>query len=181
MLTLVILLILAWQYYIGYSRGMMLQAVYLLGSLVSLFVASLYYQPFGDFIYLWVPYASPTEGASTYFFDSQYLFDLDKVFYAGLAFFTIYILAYTLVRFLGLFLHFFKLEKLDKDARIKHGAGALSVIVTWIGLAMFLTILATIPVPIVQDNLNKSFLAKFLIDSPILAQFLENLWLTKIL
>lgn len=181
MLTILILLILAWQYYIGYSRGLFLQIAYTVGSILSLLLASFFYKPLGDWFYLWVPYASPTEGMSNYFFDDQYLFSLDKVFYAGLAFVLLYLAFYSLIRFLGVFLHLFPRYRLDKLPYTKYIAGGLSILVTWIGVEMVLTILATIPATLVQDYLNKSFLAKAMINTPLIRQLLENLWLTQII
>ncbi|MDQ0222970.1 CvpA family protein [Streptococcus moroccensis] len=180
MISLGILLILAWQFYIGYRRGLGLQGTYFLGSLISLFVASLYYRPLGQWLYLWVPYASAAEGASTYFFDQSQLFELDQVFYAGLAFFTIYLLVYAVIRFLGLFLHIFDLESLDvPHTRIV--AGIMSVFVSWLGIEMVLTILATVPIGLVQDKLHESLMVRIMVDTPLVSHFLKNLWVTKIL
>lgn len=181
MLTILILLILAWQYYIGYSRGLFLQLSYLIGSIVSLFLASLFYKPLGNWFYLWVPYGSPTDGASTYFFDNKYLFSLDKVFYAGLAFFILYLFFYTLVRFLGVFLHLLDLERFNGQIKTRYIAGVLSVLVTWMGIEMMLTVLATIPADVIQDTLSRSLMAKLMINTPVMGQFLQNLWLTQII
>lgn len=180
MLSLVILLILAWQFYIGYRRGLALQGFYFLGSLLSLFVASLYYQGLGQWLYLWVPYASATEGASTYFYKSSQLFDLDRVFYAGLAFFLIYLLTYCLVRFLGLFLHLADLFSLDVPVS-QLGAGLMSVVVTWIGIEMVVTILTTVPIGFVQERLHSSLLVRMMFDTPVISQFLKSLWVTKMI
>lgn len=177
MLTFFIILVLAWQYYIGYSRGLLLQAAYTVGSLLSLFLASLFYKPLSDFLYLWIPYASPAEGDKSYFFDEQHLFNLDKVFYAGIAFFILYLLFYSLIRFLGIFLHLFDFDRLDKQVRTRYLAGALSVLITWLGMAMLLTIAATIPATPVQDYLHKSLMAKLMINTPIFSSLLQNLWL----
>ena len=43
-ISLLILLILAWSFYIGYSRGIVLQAYYLLSAIVAFFIASQSYQ-----------------------------------------------------------------------------------------------------------------------------------------
>ncbi len=180
MISLVILLILTWQFYIGYRRGLGLQGTYLLGSLISLFVASLFYRSLGQWLYLWLPYASPTEGASTYFFDQSQLFGLDQVFYAGVAFFIVYMLAYTVIRFLGLFLHLVDVESLDVNYT-KIIAGVMSVIITWIGIEMVLTILATVPIEFVQDKLHESLMVRLMVNTPLVSHFLKNLWVTKIL
>ena len=55
MLSVFILLILAWHFYIGYSRGIILQAYYFVASIVSLVVASRFYQALSEEITLWIP------------------------------------------------------------------------------------------------------------------------------
>ncbi|MGT2756001.1 CvpA family protein [Streptococcus ovuberis] len=180
MVTFALLLILAWQFYIGFRRGLALQGFYFLGSLISLFVASLYYRRLADWLYLWVPYASPAEGAKTVFFDQNNIFDLDQVFYAGSAFLAVYLLTYGLVRLLGIFFHLTDLDTLDIGySRI--GAGVLSVLVTWIGLEMVVMILTTIPIAMVQERITGSWLVKLMLHTPIVSQFLKNLWVTKVI
>ncbi len=105
MISIILLLILAWSFYIGYSRGLVLQIFYCFSSILALLVAAGSYKKLASVFYLWVPFANATQGASNYYFDSQYLFDLDKIFYSGLAFLTIYILVYALMRLLGIFMH----------------------------------------------------------------------------
>lgn len=51
MLSVFILLILAWHFYIGYSRGIILQAYYFVASIVSLVVASRFYQALSEEIH----------------------------------------------------------------------------------------------------------------------------------
>ena len=84
MFAIIILLILAWSFYIGYSRGIVLQGYYAAMTIVSMLVAGALYQGLAKSISLWVPYASAVKGSSTYFFANSQLFHLDKVFYAGL-------------------------------------------------------------------------------------------------
>ena len=70
MFSIIILLILAWSFYIGYSRGIVLQGYYAAATMVSMLVAGAFYKSLAKFISLWVPYASATQGSSTYFFPS---------------------------------------------------------------------------------------------------------------
>ena len=74
MFSIIILLILAWSFYIGYSRGIVLQGYYAAATMVSMLVAGAFYKSLAKFISLWVPYASATQGSSTYFFPSSQLF-----------------------------------------------------------------------------------------------------------
>ena len=175
MISILILLILAWSFYIGYSRGLVLQSFYCFSCLLSLLIAAGSYKRLAAVFYLWVPFANATEGSSTYYFDSKYLFDLDQIFYAGLAFLTIYLLVYAIMRFLGIFMHLIRYIGSDTP-KMNLISGALSVLVTIVSLQLGLTILATIPVPLIQDTLHQSFLANAIINTPLTSSWLHQLW-----
>lgn len=86
MLTFLILLILAWSFYIGYARGIILQSYYFLVTLVALLIAGGSYKGLAKILSLWVPFSSPTQQSVNYFYANRYLFQLDDIFYAGLAY-----------------------------------------------------------------------------------------------
>lgn len=180
MITILLLLIVLWSFYIGYSRGIVLQGYYTVASIVAFIIAAGQYQKLINLLYLWVPFASATQGASTYYFDSRYLFSLDQVFYAGLAFLIIYVSVYSFLRFLGLFLHLVRF--VDPDTSVTNlVSGALSVVVTIVSLQIVLTIGATIPLAEVQEPLHNSWLANMIIQyTPVTSQFLQQLWLAAI-
>ena len=66
MLSVLILLILAWHFYIGYSRGIILQAYYLVASIVSLVVASRFTKRCGS-LTLWIPFKSESRARVEFF------------------------------------------------------------------------------------------------------------------
>ncbi|MCC9728575.1 CvpA family protein, partial [Streptococcus agalactiae] len=66
MLSLLLLIIVIWHFYIGYSRGIFLQVFYVLMSMVSLMIASQFYQELASQITLWVPYSNPVQGVEVY-------------------------------------------------------------------------------------------------------------------
>lgn len=181
MISILLLLILAWSFYIGYRRGIILQAYYLVATIVSAYFASKYYLALGQKFNLLIPYANPQEGQGTFFFPSNQLFHLDKVFYAGVGFLLAFTIFYCIVRLLGLFLNLVPSKILDgKYYRI--GAGVLSIAVTLFVLQMMLTILATVPLQIVQNSLENSFVARHIIQSiPFTTNFIKQLWVAKII
>ena len=90
MISLLLLLVLAWGFYIGYRRGLLLQVYYLISAMASAFVAGQFYKGLGEQFHLLVPYANPQEGQGTFFFPSDQLFQLDKVFYAGIGYLLVF-------------------------------------------------------------------------------------------
>ena len=181
MISILLLLVLAWGFYIGYRRGLVLQVYYFLVAVISAFVASQFYKSLGDQLHLLVPYANPQEGQGTFFFPSDQLFQLDKVFYAGIGYLLAFAVFYCIGRLIGLFFNLVPTKKLGgKYFRI--GAGVLSVGVTLFVLQMALTILATVPLAVIQNSLENSFVAKHIIQSvPITSHVIKQLWVTKII
>ena len=181
MISILLLLVLAWGFYIGYRRGLVLQVYYFLVAVVSAFVAGQFYKSLGEHFHLLVPYANPQEGHGTFFFPSDQLFHLDKVFYAGLAYLLVFGICYTIGRFIGLFLHLIPTKKLDvKWLRI--GSGVLSLLVTLFVLQMALTILATIPMAAIQNPLEKSIVAKHIIQSiPVTTSWLKQILVSNLI
>ncbi|HEK9660952.1 TPA: CvpA family protein, partial [Streptococcus equi subsp. equi] len=55
MLSVLILLLLSWSFYIGYNRGLILQTFYCFGALVSLLFAHHGYKALAGKLALWVP------------------------------------------------------------------------------------------------------------------------------
>ena len=114
MIGLLVLAIMAWNFYIGYRRGLFMQAYYVVSVIIAMCVAAYFYRSLGEAINLWVPYTNPTKDASIAFFKDQNIFSLDRVYYAGVAYFAIYCIAYYGLRFLGIFFHFVRIERLDQ-------------------------------------------------------------------
>ena len=138
MISLVILLILAWSFYIGYSRGIILQAYYTVAAVGSAIIAGQLNQSLGEKINLLVPYASAQEGTFTYILSRCQLFQLDKVFYAGLAYLAVYTIVYSIARFIGIFIHLVPNKKAN-ERWYNVASGALAVCVTLFGIQMLLT------------------------------------------
>ena len=181
MISVLLLLVLAWSFYIGYRRGLVLQIYYFVATVISALLAGNFYQSLGKQFDLLIPYASPQEGQGTFFFPSNQLFQLDKVFYAGIGYLLAFAAFYCIGRLIGLFFNLVPTKKFGgKYFRI--GAGVLSVGVTLFVLQMILTILATVPLQIVQNSLEHSFVAKHMIQSiPVTTDLIKQLWVTKLI
>lgn len=180
MISLVLLLVFSWQFYIGYSRGLVLQLYYSAASIVAFVGASFYYKRLADALTLWVPYSSPTEDAQMSFFQSVNIFELDRVFYAGVAFIIIYCLLYLLLRLLGVVMHFFNLQVFD-DRKYSLLSGVLAVLLLMGFMSMVLTVVATLPLTFIQTFLGNNWLLRLLIHLPGLSHLLQALWVTAIL
>ena len=181
MLTILLLVILAWSFYIGFSRGIILQSFYTVGAILATIFASSVYRPWSKLISLWVPFINATQGSKTYFFSQAQLFRLSEVFYAGLSFLIAYTIFYCGWRVLGIFLHMIP-EEWESRKWTKYLSGFLAVLVTAYSMQILLVTLSTIPMDLVQNQLNRSSLAHFLIQQmPFTSNFLKGLFVTKII
>ncbi len=176
MLSVLLLVLCAWQCYIGYNRGLLLQTYYSLASVLSLLIAYLNYRPLAQAISLWVPYSNPTQDSVQAFFTQVNLLKLDGVFYNGVAFFVIYLAVYVLCRFLGILVHFAKYDTWA-FAWSRWLAAGLSLLVTLVSLSQFFTILTTITQASVQHLLTGSPVVIFLVKGlwP-LTQLIQTWW-----
>ncbi|GAB2022279.1 CvpA family protein [Pseudolactococcus yaeyamensis] len=179
-ITILILATLVWTYLVGQSRGLALQGFYTLGTLAAIFVALTNYEQLGKKITLWVPFASATSDSKLTFYTAKLLFEVDHVFYATLAFMAIFLLVYGIVRVIGIFLG--ALENkiiLGKTGNIL--AGALAVCCAYFILSLGLMILSTIPIPLVQNQLMGSGLARFmLVNTPFFSGWLQETFITQV-
>lgn len=179
MISGLLLLFLAWQFYVGYARGLFWEGVSFLGSLFSFYLAHLVYRSLAKELYLWVPYANPQPHSHQAFYQAIDRFLLEDVFYLGLAFLTAYFVFAMLIRFISIALHLLppRVMLFFEKRSYYLFAGALAVFRTILLLAMVLSLLATIPFSSVQDALQESSLAKLWIDHlPFLSNYIKSLW-----
>ncbi|MEY8458452.1 CvpA family protein [Lactococcus ileimucosae] len=180
LINLLILVLLVWAFLVGYSRGLVLQAIYSLGLIVSAIIAFLNYKTLAAHLTMWIPFSSATEDSRLLFFDNSILFQVDEAFYAGLAFIIIFVLSYVVIRLIGLFVHITRLQPLGKNGKII--AGVLAVGATYFGIQMALTLLALVPMMNVQNQLNASVLARLMVSyTPISSGMLKNIFIENII
>ncbi|MBM7642712.1 CvpA family protein [Streptococcus loxodontisalivarius] len=176
MISLLIILVLAWTFYLGYSRGIILQTYYSLASLISLALATANYKGLSKVLFMWIPYSNAAEGTTVNYYQNVNIFELDKVYYYGVAFFALYLLSYLVFRFLGILIHFFNLERFDSF--VTHSiAGIMALLVASFSILMILMIFAAVPYVSLQNYLADDLLANaFIRHYPILSSYLNGLW-----
>ena len=86
MIGFLVLVLLLAAFYGGARRGTSLQLVSVLGYLFSFLVAVANYQALAKKIELYVPYMSVTADSKLVFYNLDLALDLDKAYYAAVAF-----------------------------------------------------------------------------------------------
>ena len=76
MISILLLLILAWSFYIGYRRGIVLQAFYLVATIVSAYLASKSYQSLGQEVQLVNPLCQSPGRTGNFLFPLQSTFPI---------------------------------------------------------------------------------------------------------
>lgn len=174
-LTVLLLLALIWQFYLGYSRGLVKQTYLVLAVGLAFEVAKVNYLNLAKTLTLWVPYTQAVEEKTLTYFPEVSIFEMDKVFYAGVAFLSFFIGTYLALRLLALFLHLFPLDKLDKPI-LNSISGGLSVLVSLVFWSATAYLLATLPFDGVQHFLTNQPFIRVLIELPILSDLFHQLW-----
>lgn len=180
MVSVLMLFVLAWQFYLGYSRGFVRQVYELLALLVAFVIAGLSYRSLADTFTLWVPYAQATGDMTLFHFSDVNVFEMDSVFYAGLAFVSLVVGAYAGLKLLGFVVGVLPVKSLD-NYTYRWLAGGLSVLVTLMLWSLLVTLLATIPWASLQQFLADHLLIKLLLHFPVLSQLCRYLWVVAIL
>lgn len=179
MITLILLVILIFGVFMGFKRGLILQAVHLIGFIVSFIIARLYYQKLSAHLSLWIPYPELTgDGAWAVFLNSM---PLETAFYNGIAFVTIFIGAKIVLQIIATMLDFVSRLPILNIAN-KLGGGILGFLEVYFITFILLFIAALIPMESVQNKIMTSKLAMFIIEkTPFLSDLFTSMWFTDIL
>lgn len=181
MLTLVILFALLLSFYVGYRRGAAYQIVFSIGYLVSFIVARMFYQRLGSQLDLFVPYPSVTSESKMVYYSVEQAFNLDKAFYAGVAFVMILVVGWLATHIIAIFFKdlLFKVIIPQYDGIF---AGILQLIICYVVIFLLLKLVSFVPMAVVQNQLSNSWPARFVIEhSLFLSSQFNNLWVTKII
>lgn len=180
MIGLLILLFLLFAFYNGGRRAAALQLFYTIGCFLSFLLALGQYKIWGKKIELYVPYLSVNPDTKMVYFSQQASFDLDKAYYAAIAFVGWLFIGWLLTKFAMVFVKNLNYRRLFKNDWIL--AGSLNTIMMWIVIVMLLKILTMIPLQAVQHLFERSITADLMVTkSPIISSLLDKLWFTNII
>ena len=181
MLTLVILFALLLSFYVGYRRGTAYQIVFSIGYLISFVVARMFYQQLGSHLALFVPYPSVTNESKMVYYSVEQAFNLDKAFYAGVAFVMILVIGWLVTHLFAIFFKdlLFKVLIPQYDGIV---AGVLQLIVCYVSIFLILKLASFVPMALIQNHIEGSWYARFMIEhSLFLSSYFNNLWVTNII
>lgn len=177
MIGLIVLLILLAAFYAGSRRGVALQLVYSGGFFLSFLVAQKLFLPWGEKISLLLPYLSVSPDTKMVFFNQEQSFDLDKAYYAAVAFMAFLFLGYLLTKLVGLFASGLRYTRLipEVDWLV---AGLLNLLIAYVWIFLIFKLLTLIPIDGIQDLFKAGSFPRWMVEkSPILANYFNQLWI----
>ncbi|TGD23798.1 CvpA family protein [Companilactobacillus suantsaicola] len=177
MLSLLLILLLIYGFYIGARRGLVMEAFYAIGYGLFFCLAWASFKTLGPKFEMIVPYPSANLGSEFAFFSTKVGMKLDDAFYRAFAFIFICFIGWIIMRFVGLYFKRLTYFPMYNDVNILSG-GIIGFVVTYVTIFMLLLLLAMIPVTGIQHALNHSFVASTMIkNTPLLTEALSHLWI----
>ncbi|GAF23783.1 MULTISPECIES: CvpA family protein [Shouchella] len=174
MLSLIILVLLLFGFFIGRRRGFILQLIHLVSFFVAIFIAWRYYEPLANTIRLYIPYPDFSgDGAIGMIIQS---FDAESVYYSAIAFAILFFVTKIILHIIGSMLDFVSHLPILKTVNSLLG-GILGFLEIYLLLFVLLFVATVIPVGSIQGALQSSVVADLMINhTPYLSDWLSELW-----
>ncbi|WP_249669633.1 CvpA family protein [Bacillus altitudinis] len=174
MIDIIILFLLLMGTLVGLKRGFILQFIKLISFVVSILVASLFYQSLAPQL-TWIPAPNFSGGQAQLAFFSG---NLETAYYNTIAFIILFILTKILLAIIGGLLTTIASIPVIKQVNKLLGA-VLGFLETYLFVFILLFVAALLPVDALQTMMSKSMLADAIVNStPYLSGLVKDLWST---
>lgn len=174
MLSIILLLILIFGFFIGLKRGFVLQLMHSIGFLLAFIVATLTYRTLAEQLSLWIPYPDITDDTVLAVFLNT--MPLEHAFYNAVSFAIIFFAVKVVLQIIAAMLDFLARLPILRTLNTLLGS-VLGFLEVYVILFILLFIAALIPVLSVQEMIGNSIVAKLMIEqTPILSSLMESLW-----
>lgn len=174
MFNFILLIILLFGFLVGLKRGLILQVLHIVGFIVAFIVAAMYYDELGPKLLLWIPYPElPDESLLASFLQSL---PVETAFYHAVAFVIIFIAVKIVMQIIASMLDFVASIPVINSIN-KWLGGIFGFIEVYLIAFIILYILALTPIEIVQEWINGSTLALFILEqTPYFSNKITELW-----
>lgn len=172
MIDIIILFLLLMGTLVGLKRGFILQFIKLISFVVSILVASLFYQSLAPQL-TWIPAPNFSGGQAQLAFFSG---NLETAYYNTIAFIILFILTKILLAIIGGLLTAIASIPVIKQVNKLLG-GVLGFLETYLFVFILLFVAALLPVDALQTMMSKSMLADVIVNNtPYLSSLVKDLW-----
>ncbi|MFD2046268.1 CvpA family protein [Ornithinibacillus salinisoli] len=174
MIDLILLILLFFGFLIGLKRGLILQAVHLIGFIISFIVAATYYDELATQLALWIPY--PELPDDSLWGDFIQALPLENAFYNAISFAIIFFAVKILLQIIASMLDFVASLPILNSINKLLGA-ILGFLEIYLILFIVLYILALTPLSGLQEWINDSSIAMYIVEkTPYLSEKIKSLW-----
>ena len=179
MISLILLLILVFGFFMGLKRGFILQLMHLTGFIIAFIVAAIYYKKLAGHLSFWIPY--PEIGDETVWAIFNSAMSLEDAFYNGIAFVIIFFITKIVLQIIASMLDFVARIPLLRPINKLLGS-ILGFLEVYFIMFVVLYLIALVPIESIQTKLDSSFIAKLIVEkTPFLSNGIESLWFTELL
>src|SRR5699024_6202343 len=174
MMNFILIIILLFGFLMGLKRGFILQALHLVGYIVSFVIAVMYYDKLASKLSLWIPY--PDISDNSLWANFLQSLPLENAFYNAIAFAIIFFAVKIILQIVASMLDF--VSAIPILGTINKLLVAIFVFIeVYVLIFIVLYILALTPLEKVQTWMNDSSVAMFIVEqTPILSEKIMDLW-----
>lgn len=174
MLDIILFILLISGIIVGAKRGLVVQLIHMVGFIIAIIVAYLYYKPLSEYFVLWIPYPAITDESRFTMAIGQ--LDLDQTFYQIFAFALIFFVVKFGLQLIASMFDFLKyLPVLGFISKIL--GAILGFIEILILLFFFIYVFALLPLDIIQNQLANSWIAQSIIENtPYFSEKVKEWW-----
>ena len=174
MLDIILLILFVIGIIVGAKRGLIVQFIHMIGFVIALVVAYLYYKPLAEYFVLWIPY--PVIGSDSRFTIAVEQLNLEQTFYQLIAFAVIFFVVKFALQLLASMFDFLKYLPVLGCVSTILGA-VLGFVEIYIVMFIFMYIFALLPIDMVQNLLENSAIAQSMLENtPYFSEKVKEWW-----
>ncbi|MBO8156407.1 MAG: CvpA family protein [Bacillaceae bacterium] len=178
MVDLFIFILLIMGFFIGLRRGFIMQLMQLTGFIIAFIFAVIYFDDLAPLLELWIPYPEISDDSAWAVFVNT--LPLENAFYNAVAFAMLFFGVKILLQIVANMLDFIAELPILNSFNGVLGA-VLGFIEVYFILFVILYFLALVPVTYVQNLIDSSFLAAFIVEhTPVFSNQIKSLWFTHV-
>lgn len=177
MLSIIIVIALAFGFYNGYRRGLIMQVLRLIGYIVSMVLATQFYKPLSEVVEMVVPFPAIRPDSQLVLYNEAVSLTIDQAFYRVITFVLIALIGWLVTNFVVMFFNKVVYYDIFKYANYI-GGGIINLLITYGIIFVMLFILSLIPIEFIQQQFVDSPLAYWIVSqTPILSETAAQAWL----
>lgn len=178
MLDFILIIFLLFGFLVGLKRGLILQAVHLVGFIIAFIVAAVFYDNLSEKLAIWIPY--PELADDSLWAEFLQSMPLENAFYNAISFAIIFFIVKISMQIIASMIDVIASLPILNSINKLLGA-VLGFLEIYLILFVLLYIVALTPIGMIQEYVNDSNVALFIVENtPYFSEKIKDLWFTHI-